>query len=79
MGNVYSSRSAAEKQTTHGDPNRLATAKQAITVNMKKSKSKLTALLKANHLNYSLLYKNNQFYNNLGQVKQILGSSVRRN
>ncbi len=39
-----------------------------ITKRMKISKSKLIALIKANHLNYSLLYKNNHFYNALDHV-----------
>ena len=48
-----------------------STVRAEIATATKRSRSKLNALIKANHLNYSILYKNNNFYNSLAQVRGI--------
>jgi hypothetical protein len=42
--------------------------KQSIAQNMRLSKSKVTSLLKANHMNYSVVHRNH-FYNTLSHVR----------
>jgi hypothetical protein len=75
MGNVFShsgqhSDSGTAAATLKRQPSDNAGAaglKQSISQNMRLSKSKVTALLKANHMNYSIVHRNH-FYNTLPHV-----------
>jgi len=77
MGNILSradendaSRSSpsAPKSSGSTSPAAAATLKQTIAQNMRLSKSKVTSLLKANHMNYSIVHRNH-FYNSLPHVR----------
>src|SRR5271156_4323584 len=79
MGNIFS-------QTDQNDPNSQSSTsikrqipnsagaaglKQTIAQNMRLSKGKLISLLKANHMNYSIVHRN-LFYNTLPHVSPVL-------
>jgi hypothetical protein len=76
MGNIFShsdqpdpsnSSSSATLKRQPSDSAGAAGLKQSIAQNMRLSKSKVTSLLKANHMNYSIVHRNH-FYNTLPHV-----------
>jgi hypothetical protein len=74
MGNIFSqsdpngdsSQSNLKRQSSNNSAS--ASLKQTITQNMRLSKSKVSSLLKANHMNYSIVHRNH-FYNTLPHVR----------
>src|SRR5271155_3444351 len=76
MGNIFSHAdqndasthsSTSLKRNSSTTPAAASNLKQSITQNMRLSKSKVTSLLKANHLHYSIVHRNH-FYNTLPHV-----------
>ena len=68
MGNSFSVSAKGHDAKLKDVTKRQAEARQAMSVHMKKSRSKLVAFLKANHMNHSILYQNDNFYNLLSHV-----------
>jgi hypothetical protein len=75
MGNAFSqndkdgqsSQSGNSLKTQGSNSAAVANLKQTIAQNQRLAKSKVTSLLKANHMNYSIVHRNH-FYNTLPHV-----------